>query len=397
MRSKDKRSIPRRMQGMICLALAVALLQAGCAFGTEDPGERMERESMEIAAVCKDAYLAAEKITAEFPVGSAVLSQRGMDEVESCLIDAGYATLDTQGEYPSYLANQENVYAFWERVQSGEAAEMRFLRVLESGGFSYMLFCFDGCVGRYYVADTAFDSKGDPSISRLEERQIIDWALTEKGNFYYQILPSDLHYIDYASIRLVPPDRELYDLTLRYITPVGYQATNLFLCDWNEKDFGNLSFNDVFPYLYLMKENKSLNADDFPQHEQPAYSMIPGSLFEETVLSWFPVSQEELRRRAMYDPETDSYPWKQQGTNDFVYFPFLETEVIGYTSNPDGTMTLTVNAGSPELKTDELFGHEVTIRPLKDGGFQYVGNRITYQTEYGLPPNTPCLSRDDLE
>lgn len=40
---------------------------------------------------------------------------------------------------------------------------------------------------------------------------------------------------------------------------------------------------------------------------------------------------------------------------------------------------------STDLKTDCLFAHEVTVRPLENGRFQYVGNKVTYQTEYGLP------------
>ena len=54
-------------------------------------------------------------------------------------------------------------------------------------------------------------------------------------------------------------------------------------------------------------------------------------------------------------------------------------------------MTLTVQMLSTDLKMDCLFAHEVTVRPLKKGNFQYVGNRITYQTEYGLPYSVPRL------
>lgn len=39
---------------------------------------------------------------------------------------------------------------------------------------------------------------------------------------------------------------------------------------------------------------------------------------------------------------------------------------------------------STDLKTDCLFAHEVTVRPLENGRFQYVGNKVTYQTEYGF-------------
>lgn len=69
----------------------------------------------------------------------------------------------------------------------------------------------------------------------------------------------------------------------------------------------------------------------------------------------------------------------------------VEPEVTAYVVNPDGTMTLAVEMLSTDLKMDCLFAHEVTIRPLENGNFQYVGNRVTYQTEYGLPYTIPRL------
>ena len=72
----------------------------------------------------------------------------------------------------------------------------------------------------------------------------------------------------------------------------------------------------------------------------------------------------------------------------------MEPEVTAYVMNPDGTMTLTVQMLSTDLKMDCLFAHEVTVRPLENGSFQYVGNRITYQTEYGLPYSVPRLMWD---
>lgn len=69
-----------------------------------------------------------------------------------------------------------------------------------------------------------------------------------------------------------------------------------------------------------------------------------------------------------------------------------ESEVISGQANPDGTITLQVWMLSTDLKADCLFSHEVTVRPLDDGRFQFVGNRITSRTEYGLPYCDPRLT-----
>lgn len=374
-----------------CFLLAIlALLLTGCSAQPETREERISRACAEIGQVCREAFAKAESVPAEFPAGATALTQNGMDAVEECLIGAGYAVLDFQGEYPEYLADPEGLYGFWEDVQAGEPGQTAFLRVRESGGFSYLEFSFDGSAGEFALADAAFDENGDVQIERLESRRVLDWTLTEQGNFYYQILPPDIHYVDYEKLRLVPPDRETYDLTLKYILKVGYQATNLFLCDWSEEDFGPLSFNDVFEYLYPKEEHRRLYASDFPAYPGKDCSLIPAEEFEAVVMAYFDISRQELRRRAMYDPALDGYPWKEQGTNDYIPFPTLEPEVTQVRENPDGTLTLTVNVGSAEVKLDSLFGHEVTVRPTAEG-FQYVSNRVTFQTAYGLPPTEPRL------
>ena len=70
----------------------------------------------------------------------------------------------------------------------------------------------------------------------------------------------------------------------------------------------------------------------------------------------------------------------------------INSNTFEYKINSDGTLTLTVAMLSTDLKTDCLFAHEVTVRPLENGRFQYVGNKVTYQTEYGLPFCEPRIT-----
>lgn len=54
-------------------------------------------------------------------------------------------------------------------------------------------------------------------------------------------------------------------------------------------------------------------------------------------------------------------------------------EVVDGRKNEDGTITLTVEAVWPAKSQACVFVHEVTVRPLEDGGFQYVSNHIISQ------------------
>ena len=75
-------------------------------------------------------------------------------------------------------------------------------------------------------------------------------------------------------------------------------------------------------------------------------------------------------------------------------YPAIEPYITGYCEQADGTLTLQISCLSTDIPTDCLFSHELTVRNLPDGSFQYVSNRITYQTELGLPNSAPRLSDD---
>lgn len=62
---------------------------------------------------------------------------------------------------------------------------------------------------------------------------------------------------------------------------------------------------------------------------------------------------------------------------DFAPTPYSPyPEVISYEENRDGTIKLTVNAVWTEGNLENAFCHEVIIRPLENGDFQYVSNHV---------------------
>lgn len=62
-------------------------------------------------------------------------SQADIDAMERILIEAGYATVDTDGVYPEYLANSQGLADF----AGGETAAQTVVQV-GSQGFSYLRF-----------------------------------------------------------------------------------------------------------------------------------------------------------------------------------------------------------------------------------------------------------------
>ena len=78
----------------------------------------------------------------------------------------------------------------------------------------------------------------------------------------------------------------------------------------------------------------------------------------------------------MYIPEEGVYVYRPRGFYESEYPDIPCPEVTGYLENADGTITLIVNAVYPEEYTAKAFSHKTVIRPLPEGGFQYVSNEM---------------------
>lgn len=353
--------------------------------------KRVQQRCEEIVWLYDDLYLRADKTEPQNQWDAPVLLQSSIDAIENLLIDEGLDVMDTNGAYPSYLTTAENFYAFWDAVKQQETTEQEVISIRDSGTLVYRLFTYQDGVAYVYNMSYPVDGSADPYY---EKHEVLDWELTDKGNFYYRIYPAgDKHYADYSLIRLVSPDLELYDLTMKYIWAGGYIGTNMFLTDWTENDWKNLSFNDLWEYLYYNYYGEQFLSDGYTYIQDQYSYEIPSAEFEKVVLPYFNIDLDTFRELAQYNAEGDYYPWRQVESNDYVflYYYTIDPEVTAYRVNSDGTITLTVEMLSTDLKMDCLFAHEVTIRPLENGQFQYIGNKVTYQTEYGLPYCVPRL------
>lgn len=392
-----------RFRKWACMVIFAAVLLCGCSgqdtdfipstsspptFESIAPADRSDPMQERLLKRCEEIY--GLYAGAEKPAGQ--ISRSTVDAIETLLMDAGLDVVDTDALYPDYLTTADRFRAFWDAVSRREPAEQEVITVRESGALSYLLFsCQEGTA---YVSNMHY-SPGEGKALYFEQHEVLDWELTERGNFYYRVYPAgDKHYSDYTLLRLNPPDKELFDLNLKYIRTGGYIGTNLFLTDWSEDDFGALSFNDLWEYLYYDCHGQHFRPEGYVFMPERECYQIPADEFEALVLPFFEIAPDTLRQLAHYDEAGDFYPWRPIQTNDYSFLEFydVEPEVISCQANPDGTITLQVQMLSTDLKTDCLFAHEVTVRPLDDGRFQFVGNQITDQTEYGLPFCKPRLT-----
>ena len=298
-----------------------------------DPTELriIHNKCSDIITLCQDLLLNAETETSEYFPYETTMTQRTVDQIESSSANAGYPVINTDGYFPRYLDNSEGISRFGESISNNIADELEIISVYRCGQITYCLFQY--CDGEMAYNHTII-SAGENNQLDIDKTIIeiaLEWGMTPKGDFYYQILPLNSHWDAYILIREKPVNNALHDLAVKYVYPIGYCSNNMFLTDWSDSDFGRLCFNDLFEYLYRQQNGDYLYPDDFDfrfNSDMCCY-MIPSALFEGTITPFFDVSIDELRKRTRYDAADDSYPWQAVDPSNIVYFPTMTPEVCG--------------------------------------------------------------------
>ena len=371
------------------MLLLLLLGLAGChqeGWSEEKTERQIQKRCQELVRMYRELYASAEKREPENRWERPLLAQSSIDTIEDRLLGEGLPVLDSDEVVPAYLPTGADFLSFLEAVRQGRDASQEVLSIRASGDLGYQLFSFENGRLVVYSAVVPLEEGVEPVF---EVHPVLDWELTDRGNFYYSIYPRwDKHYVAYSLLRLEAPEKALWELTRSYIEAGGYVGSNLFLTDWTEEDFGKLCFNDLWEYLYRYEHGTQFSPEGYRYCTRGRYFEIPGEEFEEIILPYFGIDQTTLRRLAGFDRERNAYPWHQIQSEEVVsilQYYTMEPEVTAYRENADGTISMTVQVLSTDLKTDCLFSHEVTVLPLENGGFHFVGNRMISQGEKGIP------------
>lgn len=359
---------------------------------SEDEIRAIQNECEKMLPLYKDIYEKAEKYPSSDWSDKTVISQDAIDTIESVLMKAGYPVINSDEVYPEYLENSDGILEFWDAVREGKDAKTVFWEVSSSGELYYNSLQYEDGKAISIFASTSWNKQGNLELNNGLKRDIINWNTNYNGDFYYQDVPTTTGWEAAKLLRLKPVDKERYDLNARYIMPVGYHNVNLFLCDWDTSDYGDLCFNDLFEWLYKLKHNDYVYARDYAQEDEPYYHCcIPSDVFENTILPYFDIPLSEFREKALYDSTKDIYPWQELNCSNIAYYPTVIPEITEAIKNKDGSITLKVNVMCLDNKTDCLFTHEVTVMPSDNGGFKYLGNKITYKSQIELPSCEPRI------
>ena len=388
-----------------CLIISIGFLMeiSGCKGNTEEP---VASESVEIVDERKiddnfinipiDIYVEAAK-------NNELTDMETVCKVIKRFGECGYAAVDCENRVD--MTQMQSVMDFCDSVENQKEAEVTIIQVSSLGGFSvYHLQTENGVV---HVKRCYYGYKDGIMKSEDEgEYQTDYWRYTDDGYLMFSgtYFSEELYVLtlssaeEHAAFRILPLDAKCRELNEKYLLPIGYELNNMFLVDWNEDDFGDLNFYDMFDLLYPKLHNEKFPyvADD--NLGIGAVYHIPKTEFENVIMEYFNIDSETLQSKTVYDSEDSTYEYKPRGFEEVEYPEYPYSEVIGYTENSDGTITLTANVVFPYSGNSKVYAHEVVVRPLEDGGVQYVSNRIIPSEDNSEETwHTPRLTLEEWE
>lgn len=399
----------RKKSGLFCGIGIMALLLTGCGDRARSEGWDELAEGKDIEAVIvesmgsgaevsggdvQDKGTDAERIEEACRDIYAQAAQTGdLGRIETIgrmvggLGESGYVAASDTNQVD--MAGAEQVLEFIRAVEEKESRTLTIVVVLEMGFRKFDLETQDGdvdVVRSYY-------QYGQEGI--LQERSTVSyradiWEYTPEGYLIFagtSLMPETFVMTlsataEHTALRVLPLEERCRELNRNYLLPIGYGQNNMFLTDWSGEEYGNLDFYDVFDRCYPILQGQPVPyAGEGNPREERVY-WIPEKEFEPVIKAFFDIDLETLRRKTEYSPEQAAYKYRPRGFYEAEYPDIPYPEVVGYKENPDGTITLTVNAVYPHDDTSRAFSHETVIRPLDGDCFQYVSNQMLLEGEY---------------
>lgn len=359
-------------------------------------GQKDEEETEKMIECCLELY---EKAAEENKIDDL----ETIRSIVNCLGENGYPAVDSRNQIN--MTEPEKLVEFCEKVDAQEEAEITIIEVSYLGGFvKYDLKTKDGnvdVVRSYYKYEN-----GNMKREVTGSYQTEYWNYTEDGYLMFSgVWFSEELYVltlsgaeEHTALRVQTLDETYRELSRKYLLPIGFEQNNMFIVDWSEDDFGDLNFYDMYELLYP-KVNGTYTpyvADD--NLGVGAVYRILKDDFESVIMAYFNIDSETLQSKTIYYAEDETYEYKPRGFEEVEYPEYPYSEVVGFTENSDGTLTLTANVVFPYAGDSKVYAHEVVVRPLENGSVQYVSNRIIpSEDNYRETWHTPRLTAEEWE
>ena len=343
--------------------------QAGDCLISEEEKEQLQSTVLSAAESVKEIYKnVIIKDAANYSSGVSEFTSEQRKTVVEQLGAAGLVSV----EEDTNMQNPEKIEVFYSDYLNGQDSMVTVFEVQRDGLIGAVTFIYrKGELQTYYIG-IRWREGGMPEIQGTLVSNVAEIKLTEKGYFIYAYE----YVIAHASLRqywrIEPLPEDCRELTEKYISGLSYVNYNLLVTDWDSSNVEDILMPCMYEDVYRISTGENLKTEGWK---------IPAEEYERIMTTYFPVSVEQLREHCGYDEGSNSYEYEMIYASPYPPFG----EVVDYTKNADGTITLIVDGVWPDYNSDLAFRNTVVVLPFEDGTFRYLSNSIE-QIELELPP-----------
>ena len=344
------------------------LPQAENCLITETEKDELKDAALIAAEQVKGAYKDI-KLIGESPYGSNIkeFTWEQCREVVTLLGRAGYVSVTED----TNMENYEKVEDFYTAYMEKHDAMVTIFNVNRDGLIGAVTFIYRNNELQTYYVGIGWQEGGIPEIRSTLVSDIAEIKLTEKGYFIYAYEEVIAHSSLRQYWRIKPLSDKCRELTAKYVYGLSYVNYNVLVTNWDSNNVEDILMPCMFEDIYRIYTGEILRTENW---------RIPADTYEKIMTTYFPVTIEQLRERCGYDEDSNSYEHEMIFASPYPPFG----EVVDYTENPDGTITLVVDGVWVDYNSDLAFTNIILVQPFDDGTFRYLSNTIE-QKELEVP------------
>ena len=336
---------------------------------TEEEKEQLQSTVLSAAESVREIY--KDIVIADAPSYSSGINEFTHEQKKAVVEQLGRSGL-VSVEEDTAMQNHEVIETFYADYLDGRDSMVTVFEVHRDGLIGAVTFIYrKGELQTYYIG-IRWKEGGMPEIQGTSVSNVAEIKLTEKGYFIYAYE----YVIAHASLRqywrIEPLPEDCRKLTQEYISGLSYVNYNVLVTNWDRSNVEDILMPCMYEDIYRIYTGENLKTENWK---------IPAEEYERIMTTYFPVSVEQLREHCGYDKDSNSYEYEMIYASPYPPFG----EVVDYTENADGTLTLIVDGVWPDYNSDLAFRNTVVVQPFEDGTFRYLSNSIE-QIELELPP-----------
>lgn len=334
-----------------------------------DEQQQLQDNAVSAAEMCAGYYSSVASVHDNGDVSYAVteLTEPQRKEIVNLLGDNGMVSVSDDLN----MRNYEEVEDFYSLYHMGQEAQVTIYEPSMDGTFSSRTFVYRyGILQTYYIG-IGWKQYGKPIIQVTRTNDIAELRLTEKGYLIYvnSVIVAHGNLKEYYRVKPLPEICREY--TKKYVSGLSYVSYNVLITDWDSSNVEEILRPCMFEDIYQIHTGEIFDPDG---------ERIPAELYESIMMTYFPVTVDQLREQCKYDVVTNTYKYEMSISQPLPPFP----EVVDYIENGDGTLTLFVDGVWPNQDSDYAFTNQIVVRPLENGAFCYLSNAIQKQ-ELDIP------------